>query len=179
MKLLEVVTPMSLYHYIFSPSCTIVVIESRKNTPPEINLIFIFLRKANIVLGKSATRRPSGTSHWMRGWYKAAVDHTPSPAWVTLGKITAERIVLYHQVQPPGENISISIDPFPVEDLVPIEDDIEWAVRRLSKNRSGGPSGMREEQLWGWLVEACNVKADTESVVEKTVLTEERKAQGR
>ena len=61
---------------------------------------------------------------------------------------------LYRQVPPPGENISISVQPFQVEDLVPMEDEIEWAFRRLRNHRSRCPSGMRAEHLKGWLAEA-------------------------
>ena len=40
--------------------------------------------------------------YWMQGWYKAAVDRVPPPAWLTLKRIIAERFTLYHQVQPLG-----------------------------------------------------------------------------
>ena len=37
--------------------------------------------------------------HWIKGWYKAAVDHNTRPARVTLERIKAERgncTVMYH-----------------------------------------------------------------------------------
>ena len=43
------------------------------------------------------------------------------------------------------------LDPFEVEDKVPEEGGIEWAVKRLRNKRSGGPSRMRAEHLKGWL----------------------------
>ena len=85
--------------------------------------------------------------HSIKGWYKAAVDCAPPPARVTLEQITAERVALYSYVPPPGENIPISIRPFLVDESVPEEDEIEWAVKRLCNNRSRGPSGMRAEHL--------------------------------
>ena len=36
---------------------------------------------------------------------------------------------------------------FPVEDSVPTEDKIEWAVTQLHNHRSRGAPGMREEHL--------------------------------
>ena len=42
------------------------------------------------------------------------------------------------------------IDPFEVEDKVPDEGEIEWAVKRLRNNRSGGASRMRAEHLKVW-----------------------------
>ena len=42
--------------------------------------------------------------------------------------------------------------PVPVYNLVPIEDEIEEAVKNLRRKRSGGASGMRDEHLKGWLV---------------------------
>ena len=46
--------------------------------------------------------------HWIKRWYRAAVDCAPSPTWVTLNWITAERVELYSYVPPPGR-----ISPFP------------------------------------------------------------------
>ena len=61
---------------------------------------------------------------------------------------------LYRHVPPPGDNIPVSIEPLPVEDLVVTEDEIKWAVKQLQNHRSRGPSGMRAEKLKGWLAEA-------------------------
>ena len=57
--------------------------------------------------------------HRIKGWHKAAVDFAPPPAWVTLERTTAERVELYSYVPPPGKNIPISVEPFPVDNLVP------------------------------------------------------------
>ena len=53
----------------------------------------------------------------MKGWYMAVVDRASPLAWVTLKWITSERVDLYRHVPPPGENIPVSVEPFPVEDL--------------------------------------------------------------
>ena len=66
--------------------------------------------------------------HRIKEWYKAAVDHAPPPAWVTLERIRAERVELYSYVPPLGKSIPISVQPFLVDDSVPTEDDIEWTV---------------------------------------------------
>ena len=62
--------------------------------------------------------------HWLNEWYPAAVDHAPPTSRVTLERITADRVELYSYVPPPGANIPISVDPFPVNDSVPTEDKI-------------------------------------------------------
>ena len=54
---------------------------------------------------------------------------------------------MYCHIPTPGENIPISVKPFPVDDLVPTVDNIKWAVRRLRDNRSDGSYGMRVEQI--------------------------------
>ena len=64
-------------------------------------------------------------------WYKAAVDRAPPPARVNFNRITAERVEMYSYVPPLGTNIPISVEPFPVDNLVPTENEIEWAVNRL------------------------------------------------
>ena len=78
----------------------------------------------------------------MTGWYWSAVDRASPPNRVTLEWITAERVDLYSYVPPPGANFLISIEPFPVDDLVPREAEIESVVKRLLNHRSGGTFGM-------------------------------------
>ena len=80
--------------------------------------------------------------HRLQGWYKAAVDRVPPPARATLKRVTAERAKLYIRV-PPGDTIPVTIEPFVVEDGVPTEAEVEWAVKRLRNNRAGGASRMR------------------------------------
>ena len=93
---------------------------------------------------------------WYRiqGWFKAAVDRAPSPVRVTLERITAERVALYIRVPPPGDNIPVELENFEVKDAVPEEGEIEWAVKRLRNNRSGGTSRMRAENIKGWIAAA-------------------------
>ena len=82
-------------------------------------------------------------------WYREAVYHAPPPARVTLERITLESEELYRTATPPspGETIPISVPPYPINDSVPTEEEVEWAVWRLRGNRSGGPSQMRAEHL--------------------------------
>ena len=41
-----------------------------------------------------------------------------------------------------------------IDDSVPTEDEIAAAVKKLRRNRSGGPSRIRAEHLKGWLAAA-------------------------
>ena len=43
---------------------------------------------------------------------------------------------------------------FAVEDGVPDEGEIEWAVKRLRNNRAAGPLRMRADDLKGWIAAA-------------------------
>ena len=62
--------------------------------------------------------------HRMKGWYRAAINRAPPPDRVTLKRITAEWVDLYHHVPPLGNNIPVSVDPLPVEESVPTEEEI-------------------------------------------------------
>ena len=77
----------------------------------------------------------------MKGWYWDVVDRYPPPDQFTLERIMTERVYLYSYVPHPGGNIAVSVEPFPVDKLVPIEDNIEWAVTQLRNQRSGVPQG--------------------------------------
>ena len=54
-----------------------------------------------------------------------------------------------------------------MEDGVPEEGDIEWAVKRLRINRAGGPSRMRTEDLKGWLAAARRGEKEGEAAEEE------------
>ena len=104
--------------------------------------------------------------HRIQGWYKAVVDRAPSRARVTLERITAERVALYSHVPPPGDNIPVAIKPFMVEDMVSEEGEIEWAVKRLHNNRSGGTLRMWAEHIKGWLTAARRVEKEENAAAE-------------
>ena len=100
----------------------------------------------------------------MKGWCKVVAGCALPPARLTIKWITAERVALHNHIPPQGENIPISVDHFPLDDSVPMEDDIKWAVRRLRDNCSSSPSGIRAEHLQQWLWEAQNSEEDTAAV---------------
>ena len=83
----------------------------------------------------------------------------------------AERVALYSYVPPPGENIPIYIKPLLVDDLVPEEDKVEWSVKRLYNNRSGGMSGMRADHLKWWLATAWKAEKDMETAGKEEAAT--------
>ena len=106
--------------------------------------------------------------HRIKGWYRAAVDHAPPPAWVNLKRITSERVDLYSYVPPLGANTLISVEPFPVDDSVPTEDKIDWAVKQLRNHCSGRTSGMQAEHLKGWLAAARKKEKEEAEAGEET-----------
>ena len=105
------------------------------------------LLKEDLPNAKEAWRR-------MKGWYQAAAKRGPPPARATLERITAERTEMYSQVPSPGENILVTVEPAIIDDSVPTEDEIAAAVKKLRRNRSGGPSRIRAEHIKGWLAAA-------------------------
>ena len=121
--------------------------EDRKRRTEEAGAAVEALMKAEPPLTQEAWHR-------LQGWYKATADRPPPPARATLRRVTAEREKLYSRVPPPGDTIPVTIEPFEVEDGVPSEAEVEWAVKRLRNNRAGGPSRMRAEDLKGWLAAA-------------------------
>ena len=61
------------------------------------------------------------------------------------------------------ENIPIFIKPFPEEDSVATEDEIEWVVGRLRDRRSRGPSRMITDHLRQWLREDSKAEESGET----------------
>ena len=90
-------------------------------------------------------------------------DRAPLSARISFELIMAEGVALYQRVPPLGENIPVSVEPFPVNYLVPDEEEIECSVKRLCYNHYGEPSGMRAEHLRRWLEEARKAETETET----------------
>ena len=67
----------------------------------------------------------------------------------------------------------MTVEPTHIDDSVPTEDEIEAAVKKLWRNRSGGPSRIRTEHVKGWLVEAKRGGMAEEKGKAKTVTDEE------
>ena len=110
------------------------------------------------------------------GWYRAAAKRGPPTAQATLKRITAEQTELYRWVPPPGENLPVNVEPTNIDDLVPTEDKVEEAVKKMRRNRSGGPSGIRAENIKGWLAAArrggmAEEKGKTKTATEEEGLT--------
>ena len=103
---------------------------------------------------------PREARHRLKVWYKAVVDRAPPPARAALERITAERVDLYSYVPSPGTNIPVTVRPVPVDNSVPMEDEIEETVQNLRRNRSGEPSGIWAEHLKGWLVASKREKRE-------------------
>ena len=59
-----------------------------------------------------------------------------------------------------------------------MEDEIEYAVKKLRRNRSGGPSGMQDDHLKGWLTASNGGKMAAEKGEEKTEEEEEEEVGG-
>ena len=83
----------------------------------------------------------------------------------------AEQVYLYSYVPPLGENIPVSVKPFPVYYLVPTEDEIKWAVTQLRNHHTRVPSRIWSKHLKGWLA-AAREKGREEAVADQENPTE-------
>ena len=70
----------------------------------------------------------------MRVWYKDAVDRPPPPTRLALTTMTSEREELYRYFPSPGEPIPVGELPFSVDDGIPEDEYIAWAVRIILLN---------------------------------------------
>ena len=85
----------------------------------------------------------------------------------------AEQTELYRRVPLPGENIPVPVDPTHIDDSEPTEDEVEAAVKKLRRNRSGGPLRIRAEHVKGWLAAARRRGMAEEKGKAKTATEEE------
>ena len=67
----------------------------------------------------------------------------------------------------------MTAEPTHIDDLVPTEDKIEAAVKKLRRNRAGGPSRICTEHIKGWLAVARRGGVVEEKGKAKTATEEE------
>ena len=82
----------------------------------------------------------------MREWYRAAVDHAPPTARVTLKRITAEHVEIYCALSPPplwGEHTHI-------HDVVPSR-----LIRTYGGGGQAGGEDTKGSQIGRYLLDAC------------------------
>ena len=67
----------------------------------------------------------------------------------------------------------MTVEPSEINDSVPTEDEIAEAVKKLRRNRLGGPLRIRADHLKGWLAAANRGRLAEEKGEEKTEAEEE------
>ena len=67
----------------------------------------------------------------------------------------------------------MTVEPTLIDELVPTEDEIEAAVKKLRQDRLGGPSRIRAEHIKGWLAAARRGGVAEEKEKAKTATVEE------
>ena len=87
----------------------------------------------------------------IKGWYTNATVRPPKPCYKTMATQTAEREELYRKVHPPGEPIPCNVETRDVGDAAPSNAELREVVAGMHNGRAGGASGMRAEDLKGWL----------------------------
>ena len=89
--------------------------------------------------------------HHLKGWYRKAGKASAPPCFLTMERQTVEREELYGKVTPPGGPIPINVDPQPINDDAPPDDEIRGIVQQMPNGRAGGNSFMRAEDMKEWL----------------------------
>ena len=76
-----------------------------------------------------------------------AEDQAPKPYYKSMAKQTVGREELYWKVSPPEDPITINVEPFDLDDLVPEDVDIRAVVAGIQNGRSGESRGIRAEHM--------------------------------
>ena len=66
--------------------------------------------------------------------------------------MSVDQVRPYQHVTTPGQLIPVGVQPLLMEESVPEDGDIAWAVCRIFRNRSGSLSGMRAKNLYQWFI---------------------------
>ena len=92
-----------------------------------------------------------GAYRILQRWYRHNGDRPPKPTRQDLQTTTNEFADLYAITTPPGDPIPVHVQPQPIPDTVPTEDEILDAVKRLHNGKTPGPSRLQGEQIKKWV----------------------------
>ena len=89
--------------------------------------------------------------HHLKGWHRVVTNTQAMPCHWTMERQTSEGVDLYARRQSPGAPLPILVNLVGIDDN-PLEDGkIRSVVAQLSNGRAAGASGMRAEDVKGWL----------------------------
>jgi hypothetical protein len=94
--------------------------------------------------------------HHPQAWNQHHGDRPPKPTRQDLDTLTTEFTDLYtrEDPSPPGGPIPVHVQPYPIDDTIPDEAEIERMVRRLKNHKAAGPTQIRAEDLKDFLAAA-------------------------
>jgi hypothetical protein len=84
----------------------------------------------------------------LQAWYKHARGRASCPSKTDLQKLHTEYSKLLVNKSSTGEPIPIMINPYSIDDSIPMDTEIGKAVGRL--HTSPGPTGIQAEDLKKW-----------------------------
>ena len=68
-----------------------------------------------------------------------------------------------------GQNTPVALNPLPMEDFVPADEEVAWVFDRIFRNRAGVTSRMRAEHLWYWVEATAREKSPDPTHCENVV----------
>jgi hypothetical protein len=86
----------------------------------------------------------------IQGWYRGVTNKPPKPTHRDEESVRREYETLFTRADPEGEPIPIHIEPTPINDEPPNENEVVKALKRLRLGKSPGASGIRAEDLRRW-----------------------------
>jgi hypothetical protein len=92
-----------------------------------------------------------GAWHRMKRWYRQVSGSRPKPSPLDMSEITTTYTDLYRNNTNINNQIpNINYISTPIDDSVPTEDEIRFAVLYLKQWKDSGPSGLRAKDLQAW-----------------------------
>jgi hypothetical protein len=78
----------------------------------------------------------------IQGWYKKRGGPITKPTSADMEQLRDTYQSFFATSPPPGDPIPIHVDPYPVNDDVPSEEEISFALDHMCRGRCPGPSGI-------------------------------------
>ena len=88
---------------------------------------------------------------WVRisWWYRQARGVKTPPTLEAMDEVSTEREELYRCRPPEGKKVPILVRQSYIKDGIPTELEVDTPVKGMKEGSTGGPSGIRAEDLKG------------------------------
>jgi hypothetical protein len=116
------------------------------------------------IKGQLAAGEPKEAWQSLKGWHKAAINHTPRLSKMSLAAQTAKCSALYGRVALKGDPIPIHVNKANIQDNILSDKELQEVMRALQNRCAAGATGLQSEHMMVWLSDTVHKEEEEKDI---------------